>query len=113
MIFSGLLFGDHGEEGQVPVAVVDEAVCVSLGAVVASAGGERLIGPVTQDLAGAGEDIDHLTVRLVGVQADGGPGGELALQDFYRAVAPLFQVDFLTFSFLVYFREMTRQAGSG
>ena len=30
----------------------------------------------------------------MGVQADGGPGGELALQDFYRAVAPLFQVNF-------------------
>lgn len=29
------------------------------------------------------------------------------------AVGLTFQVDFLTFSFLVYFREMTRQAGSG
>lgn len=62
---------DHGEEGEVPVAVVDEAVAVAHGAVVAVSGGQGLVFPVIEHLAGSGQDVDDLAARVVSVKADG------------------------------------------
>ena len=49
-MFRSAVLGHHGEEGQVGVAFVDEAVAVALGAIVAVAGFEVFNGVIDEDV---------------------------------------------------------------
>ena len=80
------MVGHHGEERQGALAVVDKAVGVALGAVVAAPGGEGLVHAVAEHPPRAGEDVDDLAAGLVGVESDGAPGLKDALEDLSQAV---------------------------
>ena len=71
LLLLGLVGGDHGEIDQDLIAVVDEVVSVTLGAIMAAVFGQRLTGVVIENFAATGEDVEHLAVGFVGVEAPG------------------------------------------
>ena len=86
LLLLGLVGGDHGEIDQVLITVVDEAVGMTLGAIMAAVFRQCLAGVVIQDFAATGEDVEHLAVSFVGVEADGSAGDQLSPNDFAESI---------------------------
>ena len=63
--------GQHTQQLQRCIAGVDDAVGVSLRAVVAHTGGNRILGIIVDALSAAGQDIDDLAVAGMGMQTNG------------------------------------------
>lgn len=77
---------DDGDEVQVGIRVVDEAVGVALGAIVAEAGMDRGFLSVHNHRAAAGSDEYDFAAVLMGVHSDGGTWNQSCLHD---AVGPV------------------------
>lgn len=84
--FRHLLLRDDGDEVQVGIRVVDEAVGVTLGAIVAEAGMDRGFLSVHNHRAAAGSDEYDFAAVLMGVHSDGGAWNQGRLHD---AVGPV------------------------
>ena len=78
--------GDYAQQDERLGAGVEDAVAVTLGAVVAHARTEGILLAIVETDALAGEHEDHLTAPLVGVQADGRPLRQRHLQHLAVAV---------------------------
>ena len=71
----------HTQEHQGNLPGVDDAVAAALRAVGDAAGGKGVFRAVIYAPAAAGEDIHHLAVALVGVQADAAARGQGEMHD--------------------------------
>ena len=81
-----LLLNDRSEEVQVGVAVVDQAVRVTLGAVVALTRLDIFVNAVHHHRAATLDDVDKLAVGGVGVHADRGTAMQQALHNLALVV---------------------------
>ena len=79
----------QSKEAQIFLAVVDKAVFMAFGAIMAGTGRKRLIGTITQNFAGTRQDGDGLTVILMGVETNAGTGNQLSLNN----LAPIIRIN--------------------